>query len=325
MLLRLGFCCFLFWLAGCSQPADPSVLASSLKGEVRLDGSSTVFPISEAVAEEYRAVQPQVRVTVGISGTGGGFKKLVAGEIEINSASRQINNKERATLGENEINVLELLIAYDGLSVVVHPDNDWVDFLSLEELNQIWQAGSQVKNWSDVRPEWPAEPIALYAPGAESGTFDYFTERVNGNSQSSRADFSASEDDNFLVQGIAGDPYALGYFGFGYYFENRNIVKLVPVDAGMGPVAPSEESIKSGHYRPLTRPVFLYVSEAALSQEAVSDFVAFYLDNAERLATAVGYFAISAQLRDETRSKFDNRRWDSLTPTPLSVTILSNR
>jgi phosphate transport system substrate-binding protein len=206
-------------LAGCGEAIDDS----ALRGEVRLDGSSTVFPISEAVAEEYRAIQPGVRVTVGVSGTGGGFKKLIAGEIEVNSASRQVNEQEFENLKSNDIEVLELLLAYDGLSVVVHPDNDWVDHLTLDELNQIWQAGSQVKTWADVRPDWPDQPIALYAPSAESGTFDYFTEHVNGLPQSSRADFSASEDDNLLVQGIAGDPYALGYFGFGYYHENATL------------------------------------------------------------------------------------------------------
>jgi phosphate transport system substrate-binding protein len=308
-------------LAGCGEPFDDS----SLRGEVRLDGSSTVFPISEAVAEEYRAVQPGVRVTVGISGTGGGFKKLIAGEIEVNSASRQINEQEFANLKSNDIEVLELLIAYDGLSVVVHPDNDWVDHVTLDELNQIWQAGSQVRTWADVRPDWPSQPIALYAPGAESGTFDYFTERVNGLPQSSRADFSASEDDNLLVQGIAGDPYALGYFGFGYYHENRDIVKLVAVDAGMGPVAPSEDTIRSGQYRPLTRPVFLYVSASALSDAAVEDFVEFYLENAERLSTAVGYFSISEQLREESQRKFQNRSWGDLTPLESDEPIVGRR
>ena len=200
---------------------------SGLSGKVRLDGSSTVFPISEAVAEEFGAVEPGVRVTVGVSGTGGGFKKFIAGETHINDASRSIKESEIERALAANINFIELPVAFDGLSVVVNPENDWVDYLSVEELNLIWAPGSTVDEWSDVRAEWPKEPIRLYGPGTDSGTFDYFTKVVNGEEQASRADFTASEDDNVLVQGISGDLLGLGYFGYAYYKENQDKVKTV--------------------------------------------------------------------------------------------------
>lgn len=305
----------LLLLAACGGGSNSGV---GLGGEIRLDGSSTMYPISEAVAEEYLGIQPNVRVTVGVSGTGGGFKKLVAGDIEVNNASRLINPNEIAALSESNTRFMELPIAYDGLSVVVNPQNDWVDYLSLEELNLIWQSGSQIDTWQDIRPEWPDEKIHLYGPGADSGTFDYFTQRVNGLSQSSRPDFSASEDDNLLVQGIAGDRYALGYFGFVYYFENRDRVKLVPVDAGMGPVAPGAETIASGQYAPLTRPIILYITEPALQRVEVQDFVEFYLDNAGTLLKDVGYFPLPEREQQRVRARFIDRQWGS-----ASVDILS--
>ncbi|MFT7139362.1 MAG: phosphate transport system substrate-binding protein, partial [Sulfitobacter sp.] len=248
MKLTVSLGLLLVFLAGCG---DAREFASS----VQLDGSSTVFPISVAVAEKFLAVRPEIRVTVGISGTGGGFKKLANGEIDINNASRPINASERLALAKAHIEFLELPIAYDGLSVVVNPNNDWVDFLTIDELQRIWQPDSLVKTWRDVRFEWPDKPIRLYGPGVDSGTFDHFTKVVNGESQRSRADFSASEDDNLLVQGIAGDQYALGYFGHVYFFENSDSVRLVPVDAGFGPVSPSVSSITSGDYKRLARPV----------------------------------------------------------------------
>jgi phosphate transport system substrate-binding protein len=306
---RLLTLLLLLFVAACDQQSD-----DGLSGTVRIDGSSTMYPISEAIAEEYLGVQPNVRVTVGVSGTGGGFKKLLAGETEINNASRMITTAELAALAASGERILELPIAYDGLSVVVNAKNDWVDYLTLDELNSIWQSGSQIKTWQDVRAGWPDERIELYGPGADSGTFDYFTERVNGSSQSSRADFSASEDDNLLVQGIAGDRFALGYFGFVYYFENRDVVRLVPVDSGMGPVAPSAETISSGQYSPLTRPVFLYVSETALARPEVADFVEFYLDNLNQLLPEVGYFELPEGEQKAVRLQYEKRIW--LTPLP---------
>ena len=210
---------------GGAESTDSSAGGDQLSGPVRMDGSSTVFPISEAVAEEYLAEAPRVRVTVGVSGTGGGFKKFLNEEIDINAASRPIKDSEFEQANERGIQVLEIPVAFDGLSVVVNPENTWVDFLTTGELKRIWEPDSSVTTWKDVRDEWPDEPIRLYGPGTDSGTFDYFTGTINGKEQASRPDFTASEDDNVLVQGISGDLYSLGYFGFAYYLENQGKLK----------------------------------------------------------------------------------------------------
>ncbi|HWK54088.1 MAG TPA: PstS family phosphate ABC transporter substrate-binding protein [Hyphomicrobiales bacterium] len=281
-------------LAGCSGDASQDG-DSQLTGAVSLDGSSTVFPISEAVAEEFLAVAPRVRVTVGVSGTGGGFKKFIAGEIDINDASRPIKGNEITEAQAKGLRYLEVPVAYDGLSIVVNPANDWVDYLTVEELKMIWEPGSTVDSWDDIRAGWPAVPLRLYGPGTDSGTFDYFTEAVNGASGASRPDYTASEDDNVLVQGISGDESALGFFGFAYYEENASRLKLVPVDGGNGPVAPSAQSINDGSYSPLSRPIYIYLSAAAMVRPEVRAFVDFYLDNAPALSMEVGYIP----LRDE--------------------------
>lgn len=280
-------------LAGCGGEQEQETAgAQSLTGKVRLDGSSTVFPISEAIAEEYGAVEPRVRVTVGVSGTGGGFKKFLAGEIDINDASRVIKQSEHEKAIAAGIEFVEIPVAFDGLSVVVSPENDWLDHLTVEELNAIWKPGSTVNLWSDIREGWPAEEIRLYGPGTDSGTFDYFTHAINGEEQASRPDFTASEDDNVLVQGISGDKYALGYFGFAYYIENSDKLKIVPVDGGTGPVQPTLETINTGTYAPLSRPIFIYINVASLDDPAVASFVQFYMENAGALAQEVGYVAL---------------------------------
>ena len=268
--------------------------AASLRGTVSLDGSSTVFPISEAVAEEFLAKQPRVRVTVGVSGTGGGFKKFLAGEIDINDASRPIKAKEIEIATQKNIDYLELPVAYDGLSVIINKNNHWVDYLTVAELNKIWQPGSTVKNWNDVRAHWPKQPIRLYGPGTDSGTFDYFTHTINGKSGASRPDYTASEDDNTLVQGVSGDINALGYFGYAYYAANKNKLKIVPIDAenGDGPIAPTATTINSGAYTPLSRPILIYVRSSALERPEVREFVEFYIENAATLAEEVGYIAL---------------------------------
>jgi phosphate transport system substrate-binding protein len=263
-----------------------------LTGAVSVDGSSTVFPVTEAVAEEFRAEQPEVRVTVGISGTGGGFQKFGNGEIDVADASRPIKPSELEAARANGIEPIELPVAYDGLSVVVHPDNDWVDHLTVEELQRIWQPESTVQTWRDVRPEWPDRRIALYGAGTDSGTFDYFTEAIVGKSGAARSDYTASEDDNVLVQGVEGDPDALGFFGFAYYVENSERLKIVPIDPGTGPVAPSHDTINDGTYRPLSRPIFVYVARPAADRPEVAAFVDFYLENAATLAEEVGYVAL---------------------------------
>jgi len=263
-----------------------------LSGVVSLDGSSTVFPVSEAVAEEFLAVQPRVRVTVGVSGTGGGFQKFVAGEIDISDASREIRDSEAEAARINGIEYLEIPVAYDGLSVIVNKNNTWVDYLTIEELNMIWAPGSSVDSWNDIRPEWPDQPLRLYGPGTDSGTFDYFTEVVNGDSGASRPDYTASEDDNVLVQGISGDVNSLGFFGYAYYVANESVLKLVPIDGGNGPIGPNSVTINDGSYSPLSRPIFIYVSKPSAARPEVRAFVEFYLDQAPALAAEVGYVAM---------------------------------
>jgi phosphate transport system substrate-binding protein len=266
---------------------------STIAGAVNLDGSSTVFPIAEAVAEEFQAANPGVRVTVGFSGTGGGFERFCGGETDISNASRPIDTEERAACAAAGIEFTEIPVAWDGLSVVVNPANDFVSCLTVPELRRIWEPNSVVRRWRDVRPHWPAEEIRLYGPGTDSGTFDYFTEAVNGETGASRPDFQASEDDNILVQGVAGDQYSLGYFGYAYYTENASRLKLVEIDGGSGCVSPSDATIADGTYAPLSRPLFVYVNHDALARPEVHAFVTFLLTQASELVPSTGYHPLS--------------------------------
>ena len=266
--------------------------AMELKGTIEIDGSSTVFPVSEAVAEEFGKIHPDVRVNVGVSGTGGGFKRFTVGETDISDASRPIKDAEAATAEENGIQYYPLRVAMDGLSVLVSPDNDFVECMTTDQLKMIWEPGSTVNRWSDVDSRWPDKEIALYGPDTDSGTFDYFTEEIMGEAQLSRADYTASADDNVLVQGIAGGKYSLGYFGYSYYQENQDKLKLVAVDSGKGCVLPNSESIENGIYSPLSRPLFIYVSKQSMERPEVKAFVEFYLDNAADLAQEVGYIRL---------------------------------
>ncbi len=281
--------------------------AGTLSGMVSIDGSSTVFPITEAVAEEFQIVNRDVRVTVGISGTGGGFKKFCIGETDINDASRPIKEKEVEKAAENGVHYVELPVAFDGIAVVTNQKNTFLQSITVEELKRIWQPGSTVRKWSDVRLGWPDRPITLYGPGVDSGTFDYFTEAIVGKSQSCRSDFTASEDDNVLVQGIAGDPSALGFFGYAYYVENVNRLRLVGVDGGDGPVKPTAETINNGSYRPLSRPIFIYISTAAADRNEVREFVRFYIDNAPQLVKEVGYVPLPAKIYGLAIDRFESR------------------
>ncbi len=277
---------------GAGPPPAAETPAAQLSGTIQIDGSSTVFPISEAVAEEFGREQRNVRVTVGVSGTGGGFKRFCAGETDISNASRPIKDSEKETCARAGIEWLELPVAFDGLSVMVNPENDFVDCLTVEELKRVWEPGSRINNWSQVRAEFPDQGLTLYGPGTDSGTFDYFTEAIVGEEDASRPDYTASEDDNVLVQGIAGDENALGYFGFAYYVENTDKLKLVAVDGGAGCVLPSEQTINDGTYSPLSRPIFIYVKKAALQRPEVAAFVRFYLENAPTLVQDVGYIPL---------------------------------
>ncbi|MEX0744176.1 MAG: PstS family phosphate ABC transporter substrate-binding protein [Phycisphaeraceae bacterium] len=280
---------------------------------VRVDGSSTVFPISEAVAEEFQAAHPDIRVTVGVSGTGGGFKKFVQAEIDIADASRPIKAEEMARAEEAGIEFIELPVAYDGLSVVVNPANDWVDYLTVEELRRIWQPGSDVQRWSDVRPEWPDREIELVGPGTDSGTFDYFTETIVGEAGASRSDYMPSEDDNVLVQAVSGERDALGYFGYAYYVENEGRLRAIPIQAAGQdqPVMPSYETIADGSYQPLARPEFIYVRAESAERPEVQQFIRFYMTEGPALVEEVGYVPLPEQAYAVALERFESRKTGS--------------
>ena len=300
----------------------PIVQAEGLTGTVNIDGSSTVFPISEAVAEEYRAQEPRVRVTVGVSGTGGGFKKFLVGEIDINDASRAIKGKELEKAKTTGVQFIEIPVAFDGLSIVLSKKNTFVDFLTVAELKAIWQPGSHVKKWSDIRAGWPEKKIRLFGPGTDSGTFDYFTKAINGKEGASRPDYTASEDDNVLVQGVSGDEYALGYFGYAYYIENKKKIRAVPIDGGNGPVSPTYETINKGVYAPLSRPIFIYVNPASLDKPQVASFVDFYIKNAASLSTEVGYIGMPENVYTKALMRIKQRQTGSAyTKDPQFKTI----
>ncbi len=272
--------------------------ASAAPAVVKIDGSSTVFPVTEAVAEEFqKAKRGAVNVTVGISGTGGGFKKFCRGETDVANASRPILKKEMDDCAKAGIRYYEMPIAYDALTVMVNPQNAFIKSMSVAELKKIWEPGAQgkINSWKDVNPAWPDQKIKLYGAGSDSGTFDYFTEAIVGKAKSSRGDYTASEDDNVLVQGIAGDKGALGYFGFAYYIENQKKLKAVAIDGGKGPVAPTPENVDNGSYQPLSRPIFIYVSEKSLEKPEVKEFVEFYMKSAAPLVTEVKYIPLPAK------------------------------
>jgi len=279
---------------------------SDLKGSIRIDGSSTVYPVTEAVAEEFRAEAPDVAVTIGLSGTGGGFKKFARKETDISNASRPIKAAEADDAKQAGLEYIELEVAYDGLAVVVNPQNTWVDYLTVEELKKIWEPAAQetVTNWSQVRAGFPDQKLSLYGAGTASGTFDYFTEAIVGETASSRGDYMASEDDNVLVQGVSGDKGALGFFGLAYFTENAAKLKLVPVDSGSGPVAPTDETVMNDTYKPLSRPLYIYVSSEAAKRPEVVRFVEFYLENAGTLAPEVGYVALPSEEYQKQLEKF---------------------
>jgi phosphate transport system substrate-binding protein len=278
--------------AACGSSAP----VSELSGSIEIDGSSTVYPLTEAVAEEFGTeTGGSVRVMVGFSGTGGGFKRFCAGETEISNASRHITDSERALCEQNGVDFEEMQVAIDGLAVVTHMQNDFAQCLTVEELRRMWEPGSRVDNWSQVRAGFPDTPLKLYGPGTNSGTFDYFTEAIMGQERAMRPDFTASEDDNVLVQGVRGDPSALGYFGYAYYAENVDGLRTVAIDAGNGCVEPTPETVKSGEYAPLARPLFLYVNRAALDRPEVASFVRFYMEHAPQLAPEVGYVPVDAE------------------------------
>ncbi len=281
-------------LAGPGQ--DPDL--KGLRGAVKIDGSSTVYPITEAVAEDFAEVAPQVRVTVGISGTGGGFKRFTVGETDISDASRPIRKDELDKASSSGVEFIEIPVAYDGLSVVVNRTNTWVDQLTIDELKRIFTDGSPVRTWKDIRPEWPDLAVKIYSPGTDSGTFDYFKEVVAGDKGAIRSDMSVSEDDNVLVRGVAGDQGSLGFFGCAYYFENADKLKVVPIvnpETGK-PVEPTHLTIETGEYAPLSRPLFIYVNVKSLERPEVRAFVDYYLAKGAKLADEVGYVRLPQEI-----------------------------
>lgn len=295
-----------------AMPSEPSVVeyedssgGLSLKGTIEVDGSSTVYPVSEAVAEEFGKLHSGVRVNVGVSGTGGGFKRFVVGETDISNASRLLKEKESELAIENGVTYVHLRVAMDGLSVIVNPDNDFVHCLTTEQLKAIWEPESKINNWNQVDSSWPDKQIELYGPDADSGTFDYFTEEIVGESQASRWDYTPSADDNVLIQGISGDRNALGYFGYAYYVENADKLKIVAVDSGEGCVKPTSETIENGTYSPLSRPLFIYVNVNKLSKPQVKEFVRFYMENAGQLSGEVGYIGLSQQEYEDNLTKIE--------------------
>jgi phosphate transport system substrate-binding protein len=285
---------------------------------ITIDGSSTVFPISEAMAEEFQKTST-TRVTVAQSGTGGGFKKLCAKEIAIAGASRPIKPSEVEACKANSVESIELPVAYDGIAVVVNIANTWVDKMTVEELKKLWapEAKDTVKTWADIRKGWPKQEIHLFGAGVDSGTYDYFTKAIVGEEHKSRGDYTSSEDDNVLVQGVSTDKNALGFFGFAYYAENKAKLKIVPIDDGNkdngeGAIAPSVESIEKGTYQPLSRPIFIYVSRTEAERKEVKDFVSYYLGTGTKLVSEVGYIALPKEVYGLAQKRFDTMKTGSI-------------
>ena len=273
-------------------------------GTVSADGSSTVGPYVTSAAESFRD-ESSTNVTVGISGTGGGFERFCRGETDLSNASRPIDEDEAAICEENGVEYLELQVANDALTVVANKANDWATCLTVEELNAIWKPGSKVSSWQDVRPSFPDEPLELFGPGTDSGTFDYFTDAINGEEGASRTDYQASEDDNVIVQGVKGTPGGLGYFGFSYFEENQDALKALEIDDGSGCVAPSSESAQAGDYKPLARPLFVYAKTEALERQEVEDFLRYMLENEASIAERAQFVPLNQTQIDENLGKLD--------------------
>ncbi|MEU2895004.1 PstS family phosphate ABC transporter substrate-binding protein [Streptomyces sp. NPDC001273] len=270
-----------------------------LSGPVKVDGSSTVAPLTSAASEFYAEEEPKVRVTVGTSGTGGGFKKFCVGETDISNASRPIKDEEIKTCEENGVKYEQFSVANDGLSVVVSKDNDWADCLTVEQLKKIWEPGSKVNNWNQVDPKFPDEPLKLFGAGTDSGTFDYFTDAINGEEGASRTDYSGSEDDNVTVTGVSGTKGGMGYFGFSYFEENADKLKLLQIDGGDGCVTPSVETVQDGTYTPLGRQLYIYPSDAGLKKPQVLDFVEYYVENNKKIAEDSKFIPLNTEQEKE--------------------------
>ncbi len=297
----------LVFIAACTNRAQENS-DEKLIGEINIDGSSTVFPITEAIAKEFKVEQPDVKVTIGVSGTGGGFKKFAHAETQISNASRAIKDSEIQLCKKNRVKYIALEVAYDGIAVMVNKENTWVDHLTVEELKLIWtpQAQGIIKNWNQIRPEWPDKEIHLFAPGIASGTYDYFTEAIVGTSGSSRGDFATIEDHNIFASAIKSDVLALGFSGLAYYEKYKADLKLVPIDNGNGPITPSIETITNSTYQPLSRPLYIYINSKSAENKAVKAFVRFYLDKASSLVKEVGYYTLQEAKYGKQKQKFED-------------------
>jgi phosphate transport system substrate-binding protein len=314
-ILSIFTCGIVLTMTHCGGNNETTEKGEGLSGKVKVDGSSTVYPITEAVAEEFRNENKNVNVEIGISGTGGGFKKFIRNEIDIADASRPIKKGEDSACAAGGVEYFELPVAFDGLAVVVNPQNSWVNEITVAELKKLWEPEAQGKitKWNQIRPNWPNEEIHLFGAGTQSGTFDYFTEAINGKSKSCRGDYTASEDDNILVQGISTDKNALGFFGLDYFTANKDKLKLVPVDDqkdenGKGAIAPSVETVKNATYQPLSRPLLIYVNKKALERKEVEAFAKYFLDNAEVLVAEAGYVPLTKEMYDMVKKRFEARK-----------------
>ena len=286
--------------AGAAKPAGPA--AAEVSGRITADGSSTVGPYVSAAAEGFRRANRGANVTVGISGTGGGFERFCRGEIDLSNASRPIRYSEAAKCQANGVRYIQFLIANDGLSVVVSKSNTWANCVTVDELKKIWDRGSKVDNWNQVRSSYPSRAMKLYGPGTDSGTFDFFTEVINGRAKQSRSDYSASEDDNVLVRGVEGDAGAMAYFGYSYYIENKDKLKVLRVDSGGGCVAPSIASVQNRTYKPLARPLYVYVKRTEFKRAVVAAFIRYIILNEAKIATASDFIPLTkAQLNKAKR------------------------
>jgi phosphate transport system substrate-binding protein len=277
-----------------------------LSGRIRADGSSTVAPFTTLAAERFREENPDVRISVGVSGTGGGFERFCRGETDLSNASRPIEDEEKAVCRRKGVEYLELQVANDALSVVVNRENDWADCLSVEQLRAIWEPGSKIDNWSELpNADFPDEDLTLFGAGTDSGTFDYFTDEINGEEGASRTDYSATEDDNVIVRGVSGEKGGLGYFGFSYYEQNREELKALKIDGGGGCVGPSVESVQNGSYKPLSRPLYLYVKTKSFDRLEVETFVDFILTNQREIARAALFVPLTSAQLEIARADFD--------------------
>lgn len=296
-------------------PSPTPVLALSntdlaaLKGEIKIDGSSTVFPITEQVAIVFNELAPSVTIRLGVSGTGGGFTRFCAGETDISNASRPIKQREMETCAANGIQFIELPVAFDGLSVVVHPQNDWAQCLTVAELKRMWEpeAEGKITRWNQIRPEWPDQPLHLYGAGVDSGTYDYFTSAIVGEEGVSRSDYTASEDDYLLAQDVAANQLGLAFFGYAYYVEYAGQLRALAIDNGNGCVAPSETTITNGSYQPLSRPIFVYVRIDALERPEVRAFVDMYLRNGEFFVNKARYIPLPAKVYELAIRRVERR------------------